>query len=219
MVKRIDTSLERAETGRESLVSSVAQIDESCRKMEEVASQAQATATSVTEQSAAMNEISSAAEEIAILAEKSTNNSEAALESVSRTESIVNEQFEDIGEMNNSLFVLYRAQADHYLWKKHLAELLAGRSALNSVELKDCHQCRLGKWYDQAKESLDFQGNELFERLFEPHERVHKLGKLAADRFAQNDRAGAIEAYQKLEKASKIVVSLLSELIKRFERS
>lgn len=42
---------------------------------------------------------------------------------------------------------------------------------------------------------------------------MHRLGRLAAERFASNDRAGAIESYGDLEKANHEVVGLLDALI------
>lgn len=213
MVSRMKTTQDCAEDGRSSLVQAADCIGDSCHKMEEVSSQAQSMAASVTEQSASMNEITTAAAEIAELADKATVNSESALDSVSKTESIVNGQFEEISGVDPNLLVLYRAQADHFLWKKHLAELLAGRSALNSVELKDCHQCRLGNWYDKALHEERFKSSPLFVDLYEPHRRVHELGRLASERYAQNDRARAIDAYRELEHESEQVVRLLNELI------
>ncbi len=219
MVERMKTTQGCVEAGQTSLGQVAECMGDSCGKMQEVSSQAQSMAASVTEQSASMNEITIAAAEIAELADKATVNSEAAFDSVSQTESIVNEQMDEISDIDENLFVLYRAQADHFLWKKHLAELLAGRSSLNAVELKDCHQCRLGKWYDLALKDERFRGSPLFVGLFAPHDRVHELGRLASERFAGSERAGAIEAYLELEKESHEVVRILDELIEEAKMS
>lgn len=218
MVDRMKTTQDCVEVGRANLDRAGVCVADSCQKMDDVAGQAESMAASVTEQSAAMSEITTAAAEIAELADKATVNSEAALDSVSVTEGIVNGQFDEIVDFDEHLFVLYRAQADHYLWKKHLAELLAGRSALNSVELKDCHECRLGHWYDRVKNEERFYSNPIFQALFEPHEKVHEFGRVAAERYARGDRAGAVDAYHELEHESARVVSLLDDLIQDAKR-
>lgn len=213
MVTRMDHTRDSARSCCKELENVCSTIDESCAKMDEIASQAGNTAASVSQQSASMAEISNAAEAIAHLAEKSCDNSERALESVSQTEKIVTEQFDELQNVDPDLLVLFRAQSDHFLWKKHLAELLAGRSALNSVELKDCHQCRLGKWYDQAKDDPRFRQNQNFIDLAHPHARVHQLGKQATEHFAQKNREAAHQAYLELDRYSREVAEKLNALI------
>ncbi|MDQ8204093.1 methyl-accepting chemotaxis protein [Pelagicoccus sp. SDUM812003] len=219
MVARMQTTQKSALKGKAALIEASDIIDDSCDKMSEIASQAQTTAASVTEQSASLSEITESAAAISSLADKSIVNSEAALDSVSQTESIVEELFQELTDIDQDLLVLYRAQSDHFIWKKHLAELLAGRSALNSMELKDCHQCRLGKWYDKAKDDPRFSANPAFKTLFDPHHKVHELGRVATERYAQSNRRGAIEAYLELEKESQEVVRLLDQLIQDTKRS
>lgn len=80
------------------------------------------------------------------IATESAGFADDALDAVARSGSLVGEQFGSIPERTDARYVLSRAKADHYLWKKRLAEHMTGMSTLRPEELADHHGCRLGKW-------------------------------------------------------------------------
>lgn len=201
------------ETGEKELDTANEAMNDVQEGVNNVAEQAKFIASSISEQSTAMTEVSGSAEKIAALADQAAGHSESALESVSGTEQIISNQFAELDAIELETKVLYRAQSDHYLWKKRLAEILAGRAALNMAELTDCHQCRLGKWYDSAAKDPRYADNPNFQALAKPHQQVHELGKQAAALYAEKRRAEAFDFYQQVEVASSEVVRLLKSLL------
>lgn len=180
--------------------------------MASVSQRIEDTAASVTEQTAAMEEISRTVNDIADMTERGRNNAERAIAAVSTSEKLVNEQFIDLEKMDLPKAILFRAQSDHFLWKKGLAEILVGRSDKTSDSLTSHHECRLGKWYDSVKESV-YRNHPCFKELEDPHRRVHEHGKKAADLFLGGDRVVAMEEFDKVEQASREVVALLQKMI------
>lgn len=137
-----------------------------------------------------------------------------AIQAVSASEQLINDQFADLEHRNIPDCVLYRAKSDHLLWKKRLSEMFVGLNSLKSNELADHHHCRLGKWYDAVTDA-GLRGHPAFARLLGPHEAVHHHGKAAADFHARGDRAGAARELDEMEKASVEVLRGLDELLRR----
>jgi methyl-accepting chemotaxis protein len=90
--------------------------------------------------------------------------------------------------------------------------MLVGLKSLTAGELADHHDCRLGKWYDQAKSS-ELARQPAFGRLLAPHEAVHRFGKTAAELYGRGDREGAAQNVAEMEKASGEVIELLDALL------
>jgi methyl-accepting chemotaxis protein len=166
------------------------------------------------QQTQAVTEISASVQDIANGAHSTASCSNEVIESVRQSEKLIDEQFAFLDTRNVTNYVLHRAKSDHYLWKKNLSELLAGRRELRASELADHHQCRLGKWYDQVTDS-DIVKHSAFARLEQPHAAVHAHGRRAAELVAGGNRAGAFEAVGEMEKASAEVVDLLDQLLRR----
>ena len=175
------------------------------------------TASAATEQTAAMEEISRAIHDIATMTERGRDQTEQAIDAVAGAEKVINEQFADLEKQNLQHAVLYRAQSDHFLWKKNLAEILVGRSNKTAASLSSHHECRLGKWYDGIKDPL-YTRHPAFAKLQTPHEQVHQHGKKAADLFLAGHRAEALAEFAEVEKASAKVVHLLREIIEAVSR-
>lgn len=175
------------------------------------------TANSVSEQSTAMEEISHSVLKIANLTTKATGHAEEALKVVGETEYIIEEQFADLEKLNILNQVLYRAQSDHFIWKKRLAEMLVGRTTLSSNELTSHHNCRLGIWYDLALQDPTFNNLTVFGELAAPHRAVHEHGKEVAQLFNKGQRDEAIAEYQKVEAASHQVIDILQQILKEIQ--
>jgi methyl-accepting chemotaxis protein len=175
------------------------------------------TASAATEQTAAMEEISRALHDIAAMTERGKGQAEQAIDAVAGAEKVIGEQFTDLDKLNLRHAVLYRAQSDHFLWKKHLAEILVGRSSKNAASLSSHHECRLGKWYD-ANNDPTYTRHPAFAKLLAPHERVHQHGKKAADLFLGGHRTEALAEFREVEKASVEVVDLLRQMIESIDR-
>jgi methyl-accepting chemotaxis protein len=134
------------------------------------------------------------------------------LAAVGASERVINEQFADLDRRDIPGYVLYRAKSDHLLWKKRLAEVMAGMQSLKVEELSDHRQCRLGKWYESVQDAK-IRNHPAFGSLLAPHEAVHVNGREVARLCAAGDRMGASKAFERMEEASKGVVAALQTLI------
>jgi methyl-accepting chemotaxis protein len=164
------------------------------------------------QQSKAVEEISTSVQTTANCAHKASQHAADVIAAVGKSEALINEQFAILEPRNVRNYVRHRAKSDHCLWKKHLAEMAVGLKTLSASELSDHQQCRLGKWYEQVRNS-DVARHPAFARLLAPHEAVHRNGKKAAELFAKGDREGAELAIAEMEKASVEVLKLLDELL------
>lgn len=176
------------------------------------------TASATAEQTAAMEEISRTVHEIAAMSERGRDNAEQALNAVAASEKVVNDQFADLERLNLRHAILYRAQSDHFLWKKNLAEILVGHSKGEATSLSSHHECRLGKWHDSIKDPV-YTDHPAFAKLEAPHRRVHEHGKKAAELFLAGNRVAAMTEFAKVEKASVEVVQLLRDMIDALSRA
>jgi methyl-accepting chemotaxis protein len=180
-------------------------------KIGDVSAKVADNAASVTEQTAATQEV---ARSVAVISEKATrsaHHAEQAVDAVAASEKILHEQFADLAALDIPNAVVQLAKSDHTLWKKKLAEMLVGHAQLDESELKDHHQCRLGKWYYSVEDPA-FLDHPAFRNLEDPHARVHAHARTAFEKFTGGDREAAEAAYAEMNEASKEVLSLLAEL-------
>ena len=101
------------------------------------------------------------------------------------------------------------------IWRRRLAEMLAGRTTLNPNELADHHNCRLGKWY-YAVQDRSITGHPAFAAMEAAHEQVHHLGIHAARLYQEGDFEGAVTAVTAIEEPSQEVQRRLDELAAAF---
>ncbi len=103
------------------------------------------------------------------------------------------------------------AITDHLLWKWRIYNLLLGLEVIDSRQVVSYQACRLGKWY-YGDLPPQVKNMPLFTQLEEPHKAVHQYAKQAVECYEKGDQAGAQEAFDQLEKASEIVITLLTQL-------
>ena len=166
------------------------------------------------EQSQATHELANGVTGVAQAAHDASGRTEEVIEAVSASERVVEQSFLEYDTRTIEDYVLFRAKSDHLLWKKHLAEMLVGRQTVDPSELADHHACRLGKWYDQVSDA-DLVSHPAFQALETPHAVVHAEGKEAARCCQAGDKAGALEAYARMDAASVQVIELLDTLLAR----
>ncbi|CCQ73182.1 methyl-accepting chemotaxis protein [Magnetospira sp. QH-2] len=169
------------------------------------------TTETLNEQSEAMTEISGGVNQVARMANDNTAHVGTVVESVSGSEAVIADQFKALEGLEIPRYVLYRAKSDHFLWKKHLSEMMVGISRLTEAELSDHHSCRLGRWYD-AVEGLT-RSDPDFIAIDRPHQQVHAKGREAARLYAEGDIDGAHTAFAEMDQASEDVVRLIDRLI------
>ncbi|EJY56238.1 GTP cyclohydrolase I [Alicyclobacillus hesperidum URH17-3-68] len=125
---------------------------------------------------------------------------------------------ERIANAHHDRMLLRIAKTDHLLWKWWLYNYMMGYHAMEEEQLKDHHECRFGKWYDAAKGHSSFAANPLFQRLDEPHQRVHRLASEIYHALQQDIRSDISAKMHDLEEASQEVVRLLDALYEELER-
>ncbi len=166
----------------------------------------------LSEQSQAVNELSEGINRAALSSKDAKHLIEDSVNLVAESEKEITAELDNLERIGVENYVLYRAKSDHLLWKKRLASLLSGMSALSESDLADHHMCRLGKWWNNFKASANSLSPN-FLAIEEPHKRVHENGKEAARLYNAGDRIGAFEAYHRMDAASVEVVAKLDALI------
>ncbi|MCA0405965.1 MAG: methyl-accepting chemotaxis protein [Proteobacteria bacterium] len=145
-------------------------------------------------------------------ARAASQHADEVLSAVGSSERVINEQFAELDRRDIPGYVLYRAKSDHLLWKKRLAEVMAGMQSLRPDELADHRQCRLGKWYESVQEP-SIRNHPAFAALLAPHEAVHVNGREVARLCSIGDCEGAKAAFVRMEQGSKGVLAALQSLI------
>jgi len=119
-------------------------------------------------------------------------------------------------------------KVDHLIYMQNgYATLMHGAdSEFGRAVAVDYHNCRFGKWYDSGVGRQAFSHLPSYERLREPHEKVHSsmhraLSVLKADwEDIEENRQLVLENFQVLEAASQALMTILDQLTdekKRYE--
>ncbi|MCA9551704.1 MAG: CZB domain-containing protein [Myxococcales bacterium] len=216
-ISAIMQGMERTTAAVAAGVASIEKVGDEIRsvagKMERVSSRVADNATHVSAHVNATEEVARRVKVISEKAKKSAEQAGLAVAAVGATERVLVERFDELSKLEIPGAVLELAKSDHVLWKKRLAEMLVGQGNLQDSELKDHHQCRLGKWYYGTASAAVRQSGH-FKRLEDPHARVHAHAKEIVRLFRAGDREGAELEYKAMSDASKEVLRLLEELAK-----
>jgi methyl-accepting chemotaxis protein len=164
------------------------------------------------QQNQAVSEMAGQIQSMSELAARSKADAGMVMQSLADCDSLLASHLDGLAKGRPGTYVLYRAKADHVLWKKRLAGMFSGHSKLASAELGSHHQCRLGKWYD-AVTNQTLKNSMAFKELLVPHEAVHRHGIAAAIAYENGDRLGAEAEMEKMSIASTKVLKLLDDLI------
>lgn len=164
-----------------------------------------------------LKSVAKSVSEISRKTERNVEDTNALIKAVSRSESVINVIFSELDKLQIPNYALYRAKADHFLWKKNLAAMLVGMNDLTESELADHHSCRLGKWYDSCTGCV-ITDNSAYGALLGPHERVHVHGKAGARLFQEGKKDEAKAEIAQMNEASVEVVALLDRLIADLSR-
>jgi hypothetical protein len=114
--------------------------------------------------------------------------------------------------------LIHIAQLDHIHWRKTLIDLVVNASFDESASKvkrftaeMDHTKCKLGRWiYGYGQE---FKGRSAFDKLEEPHRRLHEIGRKlidAAERDAPHNEIA--DLLRMLTKESSTLLELLQEL-------
>ncbi|MDI3326915.1 MAG: methyl-accepting chemotaxis protein [Alicyclobacillaceae bacterium] len=110
-------------------------------------------------------------------------------------------------------------KTEHLLWKWWLYNMMLGYHAVDEKQLVDHRQCRLGKWYEQARHRASLSSLASFRAVDEPHRRVHRLAAEIYRLILADDRMEAERRLNELEQASRQVLENLDRLLSDMEQS
>lgn len=198
-------------SGEESIDNLTTKIQAIRERVDKVSANTQQISKTLSEQAVASNEV---AEGISSIANSSSNSVEGIkkiVNAMNAVETMISAQLTVLSKLNVPAKVVKLAQSDHVIWKKRLANMIAGQEGLNADELADHHSCRLGKWYDAVTDGR-YTDNEEFAKLIEPHKKVHAHGIQAVRYYNEGHIKQALEEIEAVEIASKEVLTLLSSL-------
>ncbi len=171
-------------------------------------------AKTLAENSSAVADIAHGVHTVSRHAQEAAGFTEGVNSAVGACEQMVDSIFSDIERIEIPDYVLHRAKSDHFMWKKHLSEVIVGKRRMELSQVADHHKCRLGKWYDEIKDPALLTHPD-FVALMPAHQDVHANGRQVVQEIAAGNRPGALEAYARMEAASKIVAQCLDRLIAR----
>lgn len=210
VVRSMDGNIEAVDSGRRTVTDLGRQLETIAGSVDSATVQLSEISSILTEQNAASHEISRSAGYVAHIADHNSVQIDRAVETMEALTEQMNRQvgtFADLG----SLATIEIARNDHVNFKKRIIATLLGRLDLAERDIPDCHDCRLGKWYERVDDPA-IRRQPAFARLEGPHDRVHALGREVVSKLCSHDREGALVAAEQLNEASHEVLAILTEL-------
>ncbi|MFA7429514.1 MAG: methyl-accepting chemotaxis protein [Rhodospirillaceae bacterium] len=214
IVQSMEEGAQAVEQGREVISSTGDGMRDVLVRIESVTGKMQEVASILNQQNAASGEISEGIGTIARMASANVDSVGSILDVMDQADNLIASGIAELAAQEIKDFTVHVAKSDHMIWRKRLAEMVAGRTSLNPHELSDHHSCRLGKWYDALKDT-DIINHPAYAKLADPHRDVHAAGIEAARRYNDNDLDGALNYIQKAADASVAVMKYLDELANR----
>ncbi|MCX8022551.1 MAG: methyl-accepting chemotaxis protein [Syntrophorhabdaceae bacterium] len=173
-------------------------------------------ATAVNEQSATSEEIARNTEKTSSIAKEMEGVGGNVLHHVNALVGITNELRDAISGFKTSAYdkmILDLSKADHRMFVNKVKAHIDRDEHLDSDQLSDHTQCRLGVWY--YSEGIKSYGNLKSFKEIEPyHKKLHSLGKEIVSVFNSGDQRKAEILFKNMEEESKRIVHLLDEIKK-----
>ena len=213
IVEAMRTGAEAVEAGDASMNKAVGSMNDIGDMVSDVTNRMSDIAAILEQQEQVATEVSDRVANIASDTAESVKRIETSITATDTVVTKVGEQIGALAKFDIPKKTIRIAKSDHVIWKKRLADMLAGHQALNADELASHMSCRLGKWYYSA-EGKALAGSAAYKEIERPHEIVHECGIEAVKRYNDGDVDGALELYGKVEIASREVVRLLDALVK-----
>lgn len=214
----MDTIVSAMQRGATAVEEGRTVVEETGREMEIAAGQVigvndkmQEIAGILAQQQDASAEVAHGVHAIAGLAAQNTDEVQRVIDAMNSSDELIQKQLHELEDLTSSEAICTFAMSDHVVFMKKVMETLCGHANLHAEDLPDHHHCRLGKWYDGETDVL-LTGNDAFQKLVGPHERVHQHGWDALRKYQAGDIDDALAEAELLEEASKEVLELLGHL-------
>lgn len=207
----MEASSKAVEEGESSINKVREEMSHLTSKIHDVQSNTTEIASTLSQQVKLANEIAGECHSISEGTKKSVADTQNILATMDHLEDVSSRQLARFSELELPHKVIKLAKSDHIAWKKKIVSALSGRISIHSGDLKNHHDCRLGKWYSSVKDER-YTRHSAFKALEEPHRLVHNHGLQAMRAFNNGQIETAFQEIEKLEAASEQVLRYLNEL-------
>ncbi|MDA8232257.1 MAG: methyl-accepting chemotaxis protein [Magnetospirillum sp.] len=107
--------------------------------------------------------------------------------------------------------IVEHAKEDHQTFESKVLATIDGKARMTASNLTTHETCRFGRWYGSVAEDT-IRSHPSFDRIADPHRRVHQEARRALERLEAGDRAAAQEAAGRMRQAVTEVVGDLDSL-------
>ena len=204
----------RVAEGAESIKVAGERIQSICERMDSVAQSMLTVSSTVEEQTNVTSEVASNVAAVVPMTSNILKGIDLLTDTIQNSGKYIEKALHEYVQNPDAATLVLLAKSDHASFKKRVVDTLVGSGHTASSELADHHVCRLGKWYDSIQDER-IRLLPAFQRLQEPHQRVHKHGKKALDCFAAGDFATALHEAKKMNDFSLEVMAGLDELYQK----
>ncbi len=163
------------------------------------------------EQNAASHEVAVGISDIASSTSQNVSDISHVLDTMDGLEGLISGRIQKLSLLEVPGKVVKLAKSDHVIWKRRLANMVAGREGLQASELSNHHTCRLGKWYDSVNTPA-YANHPSFVKLAIPHKQVHDAGIQAVELYNKGRYREAMARIEAVEASSREVLALLTDL-------
>ena len=213
-VANIDSISGELQSGKVMFNSALTAINNIKDSVEVINTEIMQIAANTEEQTAVSEDIASQINQASELTDKLLSNCDSTGRSIYELSDLINKIRMSL--LKNEVFlgqkdVIDVCITDHLIWRWKVYNMILGYVEIDINSIGTHHECRLGKWYDNAG-MQKFRDNSLFQEMDRPHEDLHKLAKEAAIAYQKKDLRTAEERLERLDEASKRVVEILTTL-------
>jgi methyl-accepting chemotaxis protein len=135
----------------------------------------------------------------------------SAIGVIGQVEGLIETQVSELVQYEIPNRTIRSARAEHAVFFKSVAELLAGLGSSADIHMGDAKACRFGKWYDSPA-SKPFRHLPSFDAIRAPHLAQHEAGQAAITAFKNRDILAAETAFARMETATHEVLQKLDQL-------
>lgn len=135
----------------------------------------------------------------------------SAIGVIGQVEGLIETQVSELVQYEIPNRTIRSARAEHAVFFKSVAELLAGLGSSADIHMGDAKACRFGKWYGSPA-SNPFRHLPSFDAIRAPHLAQHEAGQAAITAFRNRDILAAETAFARMETATREVLQKLDQL-------
>ena len=186
---------------------------EIARSIVQAATAVEAVAVGITESAVASEEISKNIGSVTSIAHHTAMNAETTFATSTDLFSTT-EQLQAIVsrfEVEHGRFDAAPIKLAHQKWRVVLANMIAGRSPLQTKDVKDHTQCVFGKWYAGEGKSR-FGHLPLFQSIRREHEQVHVMARAIVEMYSRGDKQQAAAMLSDMTPLTERLCGMLDEL-------